>query len=200
MPNFPPVEPGLVYHVCTRGNNRNPIFLADQDRRHFLQLCQERIVPAADLFAYCLLPNHFHLLLRFHAPPDPEPAGYRQPSRVLADMLNAYARAFNLDHGRVGAVFQRPFRRVRIRTQEQLTHVVVYIHHNPQRHGLADGFRTWKFSSFAALRSAGATLLARDEVHAWFGGASAFTSAHLSPTPAPSQPELELERELLPTT
>ena len=170
-----------IYHVCTRGNNREDIFLAEHDRRRFLGLLEVRVSPRADIFAYCLLPNHLHLLLRFAditiAGRTPVP-----PSQCLSNLLNAYARSFNQDHGRTGALFQRPFRRVLIQNQAQLAHVVVYIHTNPERHGLTPDFRQWRFSSYATLLASGKTALVRDEVLAWFGGRAGFEAAHLPTT------------------
>jgi len=200
MPNFPPLAPGEMYHVCTRGNNHEDLFTSDHDRRHFLELCEARLLPVADLFAYCLLTSHFHLLLRFRDHGSEDPAPRHAPSRVMADMLNAYARAFNLDHGRRGALFQRPFRRVLVRESQQLTRVVVYIHHNPERHGLVPDFRSWTFTSFHAILSARPTRLRREEVLDWFGGRQGFAQSHAGAYPFSANSALELEREPAPTT
>ena len=171
MPAIGGLTPSGIYHVCSRGNNRQVIFHAEQDRRRFLDPCEEHGAPRAETFAYCLLPNHFHLLLRFREI-DPAPGGPSPhlPSQHLSNLLNAYARTFNRDHNRVGALFQRPFRRVLVQSQAQLLQVSVYIHVNPQRHGLVHDFRRWRYSSYAAILSAGPTHLTRDEVLAWFGG------------------------------
>jgi REP element-mobilizing transposase RayT len=197
MPNFARLVPGQIYHVCSRGNNREDIFHAAHDRRHFLELYEQRISPNADTYAYCLLPNHFHLLVRFH---EPAIVGTAPPSRLLADMLNAYARSFNLDHSRAGALFQRPFRRILVATHPQLVHVVTYIHLNPLRHGLAPDFRRWRFSSYPALLAAGKTRLQREEVLEWFGGRRGFIDAHQSPLPAEPDPALRLESDPILTT
>jgi len=197
MPNFPALTPGQIYHVCSRGNNREDIFRAEHDRRHFLELYEQRVSPHADTFAYCLLPNHFHLLVRFR---DSEPVPPSPPSRMLGDMLNAYARSFNLDHSRVGALFQRPFRRIIVRSQAQLVHVVVYIHRNPEHHGLQRDFIRWQYSSYQALRATRATRLQRDDVLAWFGGRDGFIACHDLPSPTKPDAALLLEHDPAPTT
>lgn len=197
MPNFPAITLGPIYHVCSRGNNREDIFLAEHDRRHFLELYEQRVSPHADTFAYCLLPNHFHLLVRFR---DSEAVLPTPPSRMLGDMLNAYARSFNLDHGRVGALFQRPFRRVLVQSQSQLLQVVVYIHLNPEHHGLQRDPLRWQYSSYPAVLATGATRLQRDEVLAWFGGRKGFIAAHTPPRPTEPDVALRLERDPAPTT
>jgi len=197
MPNFAAIAPGLIYHVCSRGNNREDIFRTEQDRRHFMQLYAKRVLPNADTFAYCLLPNHFHLLVRFR---DPEGVPPSSPSRILGDMLNAYARSFNLDHGRVGALFQRPFRRILVKSQVQLIQVVVYIHRNPEHHGLQQDALRWKYSSYPALLAATSTRLSREEVLSWFGGRHGFASAHTPPLANDPDPALLLENDPAITT
>ncbi len=175
------LQPSEIYHICSRGNNREDIFITSHDRDRFLELYEVHVTPGADTFAYCLLPNHFHILLRFSEIehwPSSDPG--LSPSRRISNLLNAYARTFNSDRGRVGALFQRPFRRVLVQTQTQLLYVLSYIHLNPQRHGHVDDFRKWRYSSLAAIQSAGPTLLARDEVLSWFGGRTAFLAAHRS--------------------
>lgn len=183
-----------IYHVCSRGNNREEIFLAPHDRKRLLDLCRAHVAPWATTFAYCLLPNHMHFLLRFSSeeslPAGREPA---PPSQRLSNLLNAYARSFNQDHGRVGALFHRPFRRVPFQFQTQLVYVVVYIHTNPARYGLIQDFRRWRFSSYATLLASGRTALARDEVLSWCGGRAGFRSAHLGPTEQPANRDLLLE-------
>jgi putative transposase len=105
------------------------------------------------------------LLVRFQ---DSEAELASPPSRILGDMLNAYARSFKLDPGRVEALFQRPFRRILVRSQAQLVQVVVYIHRNPEHHGLQQDALRWKYSSYRALLATCSTRLHRDEVLAWF--------------------------------
>lgn len=171
------LQPSQIYHVCSRGNNRESIFLSGHDREHFLDLYARHITLWAETFADCLLHNHFHLLLRFaELPAGAEAAGL--PSQRISNMLNAYARSFNADHHRTGALFQRPFRRIPIASQEQLVRVVIYIHLNPVHHELATDFQSWRYSSYGALRAHGTTRLARDEVLAWFGGRMPFAQAH----------------------
>lgn len=201
MPGFAALQPPEIYHVCSRGNNRENIFVSAHHRDRFLELYELHVAPGADTFAYCLLPNHFHVLVRFSDRPpwsssDIGPA----PSRRLSNLLNAYARTFNADRGRTGALFQRPFRRILVRTQAQLLHILVYIHLNPLRHGLVDDFRKWRYSSFAAIQSAGPTRLAREEVLGWFGGRTALLTAHDTSSADPPEAILWLKDDADDTT
>jgi putative transposase len=63
------------------------------------------------------------------------------PSQCFSNLFNAYARAFNQAYERSGSLFQRPFGRVPVTSDVYLSHLVLYIHHNPQKHGLIDDFR-----------------------------------------------------------
>jgi putative transposase len=100
------------------------------------------------------------------------------PSRRFANFFDAYAKAFNGAYGRTGALFQRPFGRIEVKDEAYLARPVVYIHHNPQRHGLIDDFREWPYSSYRTLLSTKPTQLQRDEVLAQFGGADAMVALH----------------------
>jgi len=82
-----------------------------------------------------------------------------------------YREAFNKAYGRTGALFQRPFGRIQVTDQAYLARPVVYIHHNPQRHGLIADFTDRPYSPYRALLSTKPTQLQRSEVLAQFGGA-----------------------------
>jgi putative transposase len=99
-----------------------------------------------DMYAYCLLPNHFHFLLRLKtadeilANPDlhdfwPHTRDNR-PHQFFSNFFNGYARAFNEQYGRTGSLFQRPFGRIPVPTDAYFHTLVAYIHRNPQKHGL----------------------------------------------------------------
>ena len=100
-----------------------------------------------------------------------------QPSQKFSNLFNAYSKAFNKRYSRTGGLFQRPFRRIRVTTDEQLIQVVIYIHRNPEKHGLVNDFRDWKYSSFDAFYS-GINIIEKNEVLDWFGGLTEFENAH----------------------
>jgi putative transposase len=74
--------------------------------------------------------------------------------------------------------FKHPFGRIPVTTDVYFIHLVAYIHHNPQTHGLVDDFRAWFYSSYHALKSQAPTRLWRDDVLAWFGGQKQFETYH----------------------
>lgn len=180
-----PLQHGRTYHIFARGNNREDIFIEPRNYAHFHRLYNSHIVPVADTHAYCLLKNHFHLVVRIreerrtgaaqgHLPRAPT------PSQAFSNFLNAYAKAINKAYGRVGSLFAHPFGRIEVRREDYLVRLVVYVHRNPQRHGLATDFRTWRHSSYRILCSHRATHVTRDETLAWFGGLAAYRQAHLT--------------------
>ncbi|NCC31549.1 MAG: transposase [Chloroflexia bacterium] len=164
----------MVYHLYNRGNNRERIFREERNYAYFLTLYDHHISPIAETYAYCLLPNHFHFSVRIR---DDAPDGQRI-SRCFANLFNAYARSFNRSYRRSGVLFERSFERKAVTDDRYLRQLIIYIHRNPQHHGLIDDFRTWTYSSYQTLIGTQPTRLKRDTVLASFGGLSEFIAAH----------------------
>lgn len=183
MPSKGALRPGAYYHIYNRGNNRENLFVEARNYAYFLNLYVQHVEPAAETFAYCLMKNHFHLLVRIRD------GGVfaREPSRCFSNLFNAYARAFNRAYGRTGALFQRPFGRIEVTDDRYCAALVVYIHQNPQRHGFVTDLRDWPFSSYHALTTSRPTRLRRDVVLEWFGGAQNFGAAHVAGVGAEAQ-------------
>lgn len=120
--------PGLLQHVIVRGVEKRPIFLDDQDRDNFLSRLRFLLPETeTDCYAWALLDNHFHLLLR--------PKRWRL-SDIMRRLLTGYAIAFNLRHGRVGHLFQNRYRSIVCDQDPYLLELVRYIHLNPVRAGV----------------------------------------------------------------
>lgn len=141
-----------IYHVYNRGVERRPVFTLKREYgrmmttiwfyryfhpgttlSHSLNLSleeqvvfQERLEKKpmiVSLLAFCLMPNHFHLILRQETD--------MGISRFMANISNSYSKYFNLKRKRVGPLFQGTFKAVRVETDEQLLHLTRYIHLNP---------------------------------------------------------------------
>jgi putative transposase len=176
------LEFGNYYHIFNRGINRENIFLEESNYQYFLELIKRHILGIADLYAYCLLKNHFHLLVRIKSEDEiAHDLGSNwsildrpQPSQKFSNLFNAYSKAFNKRYNRTGGLFQRPFRRIRISTNKQLLHL---IHRNPEKHSLIDDFRDWPYTSYKDILS-GEKLIDYEEVIRWFGTVSEFENAH----------------------
>jgi putative transposase len=179
MTNPTPLQRGRTYHIYNRGVNRENIFCEERNYRYFLQLYARHVAPIAETYAYCLLGNHFHFLVRIRAPSEVEdPATTKEPSRCFSNLFNAYAKALNKARDRTGTLFQRPFGRIEVTSDGYLAWLVVYINQNAQKHGFVDDFRDWPYSSYRAYLSAKPTQLQREEVLRWFNGPEGFAMAH----------------------
>jgi len=131
--------PDAVYHVINRGNRRDPIFTCDDDRREFLRRLQlavrkHRLV----LHGWCLMPNHYHLLI--------ETPG-ANISRAMHDFQSSYANWFRIKYRRVGSVFQSRYKAVLVENTEYLLTALAYIHLNPVRAGIAEAPEKFAWSS-----------------------------------------------------
>jgi putative transposase len=192
------------YHIYNRGNNGENIFIQERNYEHFLNLHFKYIEPIAETFAYCLLRNHFHMLVRvkseeeieqtlkvletfrvsekvsetFRVSEQRKPSGSGNPSKKFSDFFNAYAKAINNAYGRSGSLFEHPFGRVPITTDRQFWNVIAYIHQNPQKHKFVDDFRDWKWSSYGIILAEKPTMLKREAVLDWFGSKQGYLKLH----------------------
>jgi REP element-mobilizing transposase RayT len=188
MPSPPPLEYGCIYHIHNRGNNREAIFIEARNYRHFLHLYARYIEPVAYTYAYCLLRNHFHVLVKIKTEQEKEQTPQtstpqvmfkpKHPSQQFGNLFNAYAKAINEAYQRTGSLFEHPYGRVPVTTDAHLVHLVTYIHQNPCKHGFVDSLADWPYSSYHAFLSDKPTRLHRDQVLAWFDGTAAFHASH----------------------
>jgi hypothetical protein len=102
----------------------------------------------------------------------------KPPSQYFSNFFNAYTRGVNLATGRSGALFESPFERKQITTEEHLMRLIIYAHQNPQKHGFVDDFRSWPYSSYLELLDRSPTKLQRDKVLELFGGREGFIRLH----------------------
>lgn len=133
------LRPGAIYHVVSRGVDRRDIFRDDQDYRRFRDSLF-RIVAASDaeLLAYCLMPNHFHLVIR---------TGDRPLSAIMQELLTSHACFFNLRHHRTGHLFESRFYSDPIVGDIQLLNTIRYVHQNPVKAKLVERAADWPWSS-----------------------------------------------------
>ena len=134
--------PGAFYHVTTRGNARQDIFLDDEDRRQFLRVL-DRVVSRFHLLlhAYCLMDNHFHLVVE-------TPDG--NLSKAMRQLNGVYTQAFNRRHGRVGHVLQGRFKSIVVDRDSYLLELCRYVVLNPVRARTTRKPDTYPWSSYRA--------------------------------------------------
>lgn len=134
--------PGAVYHVTSRGNDRAPIYVDDDDRRAFLNCLGETVTRFQWLcHAYCLMDNHFHLMIE--TPEGNLSAGMRQLNGV-------YTQRFNRRHNRGGHLFQGRFKSILIDKNGYLLELCRYVVLNPVRVGIVVGPEHYLWSSYGA--------------------------------------------------
>jgi REP element-mobilizing transposase RayT len=174
-----PLQYGNYYHIYNRGNNRENIFIEERNYHYFLELYAKYIEQIADTFAYCLLRNHFHFFIRVKEISEFEDTSkIPSPSHEFGNLFNAYAKAINKAYGRTGSLFQNPFGRNVITSEEHLHHLIIYIHRNPQKHGFVADYRAYPFSSYQAMISNKRTQVQRETVLSWFDGYDHFVMCH----------------------
>jgi len=173
--------PGGLFHVYTRGNNKESLFKAQKNYAYFLGLWKKHIIPMAEVYAYCLMPNHIHFCIRIR-PEEVLPLAYREGKRHLSqpfsNCFNAYTKAINKAYGRTGSLFEETYRRKEVTDEDSFLRLVGYIHANPQHHGFCSDFRTYPHTSYQSLLSTKPTDLSRAELLTLFGSKKAFIRFH----------------------
>lgn len=130
---------GAVYHVMARGVNGCPIYIDDNDRNEFLAiLTRIENESGAEVAAYCLMGNHFHLAIK---------VGLVPLSSIMQRLLSAYSHLFNLRYQRTGHLFQARYKAILCTTDTYLYMIIRYIHQNPLRAGLVESAKEWPWSS-----------------------------------------------------
>lgn len=150
-------SPGY-HHIWTRGNNKRTIYLDNSDRLLFC-LMLDRIALRYDwkILAYCLMGNHYHLVLR---------VGDKGLSRGMCELNSGWARQFNGRYGRINHLFGRRFGNRKIETEEDLVGTIRYVVQNPRRAGARGPLERFAWTSHAATigLARAHVRLARDEV------------------------------------
>lgn len=174
------LEPSQYYHFYNRGNNRDHIFIEKENYYYFLKLIKKYLIPILDIYSYCLLPNHFHLIVRIKEDENLPIKIQENKTKIhqpFSNLFNAYVKAFNKKHHRRGSLFQKHPKRIIIKNEEYLRNLIVYINTNSDHHGIADYYE-YEHSSFQALISNKSTLLMRKEVIDLFEDVDNFKYIH----------------------
>lgn len=187
------LQPETFYHLYNRGINRENIFKTRRNYPFFLKNLNYYIQPVASLYAYCLLKNHFHLLIKTNSEADifdklnlksnteipTKPTSFFI-SNQFAKLFNGYAQAINKAHNRSGGLFETPFRRVPLIDESHCAHTLCYIHTNPQHHGFCTEFSTYPYSSYHHYLLSLQNHPNQTEVISWFGSIQAYQEQHIA--------------------
>ena len=188
MQQIEPLIDGNYYHIYNRGIDSCNLFKEPDNFEYFLNLYDKYISPVADTFAWVLMPNHFHFLVRIKeeselvaSTPDrvSNPVRGETPPASLqfSKLFNSYAQAFNKRTGRHGSLFERPFKRKIIENEWYLKQVILYVHNNPVHHGFCS-HPVISWSSYLTCISIKPTKLNRDKVIGWFDDEANFKYLH----------------------
>ena len=174
MARPPRIEyPGALYHVTARGVQQADIFLDDDDRRALLKLLARALEEGeARAFAYCLMSNHYHVVLQTHL---------SNLSMLMQRINSAFSQAVNRRHGRSSHLLEGRFKALHVDRDNYLLEVCRYVDLNPVRAGLVATPSQWRWSSYAA-HTGGAPVpawLATSEVHGILTGQSAETDSQV---------------------
>jgi putative transposase len=172
-----PLVPDTFYHVYNRACGFDKIFLEDKNYYFFMDLFGERMLEYVDLFCYCLIPNHLHLLIKTK-PCENNDASDLNLSKKFGNLFAAYAQSFNHYYNRKGNLFAQNFRRKAIESDEYLKTVVIYIHRNPIKHGLVHDLAEWKYSSYQEYLNKRRRYCSNTDVLKWFSTAEMYRFCH----------------------
>lgn len=208
------LKAGNYYHIYNRGINGENIFKSKKDYDFFFEKYALYLPPVADTYAYCLLKNHFHLLLRIKT--EEEQLAYYEKyqsdiypsfkplnaSRQIGHLCNSFVKKTNAkkptaanQKQRTGGLFESPFKRKLVTSNAYFTRLVYYIQTNAQRHGFVEDFRDYPHTSYHSFLSKKATKLSRTEVLDWFGGEQYFKIFHASEQDLSSIEDLIIEMD-----
>jgi len=178
MQPIQPLEHGKYYHIYNRGINSDLLFKEESNYEHFLKLYDLHIEPMAETYAWCLMKNHFHFLIRIKDKEEIKTENIIQPSQSFSNLFNAYTKAFNKKYNRHGALFERPFKRKGIENENYFQNLIAYIHNNPVHHSICEHPLQYPWSSYITCISNKPTKLKRKEVMKLFGDIENFKYAH----------------------
>ncbi len=183
------MEQGSFYHIYNRGNNKQDIFFEEKNYDLFLKSFDKYLSPFVDVYAYCLMPNHFHFLIKIK---EYQASEVSKTSEVLTrgskkltsvekafkDFFISYAKSINKAYNRTGSLFQPKFKRKEITDNSYFTTIIQYIHANPLKAKLCNAYGEYKYSSYKAITDTGITKIKRTEVLEWLGNREVFIKIH----------------------
>jgi putative transposase len=179
------LESGKYYHIYNRGINSENLFKENRNHEYFLMLYNKHIDPIAETLAWCLLKNHFHLLVRIKtfeeilkSQNEFEIKKIIPPHQSFGNLFNAYTKAINKGYNRHGALFERPFKRKLIDNGAYLRSVIKYIHFNPVNHGFCEHPIEYPWSSYLTCISDKPTKLKREKAISLFKNIDNLKTSH----------------------
>lgn len=182
MQAIEPLQFDKYYHIYNQGVNNTNLFKTADNYEYFLTLYDKHITPIAETIVWCLMPNHFHLLVKIKpltgfetlSGVEEDNNKIKPPHQYFSNLFNAYTQAFNKMYKRRGVLFQRPFKRKLIDNERYFINLVLYIHNNPVHHGFVENAIEWGWSSCLTCLSSKPTKVEGEFILQQFGGLDNF--------------------------
>lgn len=189
---------GEFYHLFNHANGWENVFVEEKNYSFFLRILAYHILPVCRIYTYCLMKNHFHLLIQVKPESElkqvfvndkegsvlSEKKLMLKVSKAYANFFSSYTQAFNKVYNRMGSLFIPNRKTELVNSDDYFRNAVLYIHLNPVQHGFVSSNEDWKHSSYKIFLSNRETKLQRDYVLNIFGGPENFIKMHhLKPDP-----------------
>ncbi|MBP8903908.1 MAG: hypothetical protein KBG43_04785 [Paludibacteraceae bacterium] len=202
------LQPNCSYHIFNHANGFENIFTVDDNYRFYLDKYQQYILPIAETYTYCLLPNHFHLVVRIRRKEVIEEV-YRNfkstnfskvpnfgkvensgkveitdniieqfISKQFANLFSCYTQSFNKVNKRRESLFLKNFRREPIENKAYFLNAVIYTHRNPVHHAFCDRYTDWSYTSFCEIKERNSQMIEVEKLLRMFGGRDSFIDLH----------------------
>jgi REP element-mobilizing transposase RayT len=186
------LEPDKFYHVYNHAVGNELLFHSDRNYLFFLKKFKTYLFNYVDVYSYCLMPNHFHFIIKVKSESDILDVHYNQNknetikgglvyeivSRQFSNLFNSYAQAYNKENNRKGSLFLNRFKRKLISDKKYLMKLIHYIHFNPVMANLCKDLSEWKYSSYNAIVTNSNTLILRKQVIELFESRNNFIYCH----------------------
>lgn len=187
------LRPSTCYHIYNHANGRENIFSEAENYRFFLEKYDLYVSPVADTLAWCLMPNHFHLLVQIKDENTLLSKAFPKfqtleklttsngISKQFSNLFSSYSQAYNKKYKRRGSLFMKNFKRSAVDTEGYFSKIIHYVHANPVHHGFVKAIPDWRWSSYHIILSDAPTMINREKVLNWFGGKEGFVQYHQQP-------------------
>jgi len=163
--------PNSFYLVYNSGNNRERLFYTQRNYKYFLEKYDQYLSDFINTCSYCLIPQHFRLLVK-------TPKKVDKISNQFRKLFITYSQSINIQENRIGSLFLKPFRRKRITNYNYLLNIISHIHNIPVHHKICNRMEDYQWSSYKTILSNSSTRSIKEEVIELFGCKEKFIQYH----------------------
>ena len=183
-----PLLPGHYYHIYNHAVGNEYLFREPQNYYFFIDRFKKFLAGWLTIYTYCLLPNHFHFLVKMNEiennetntiiPKNIDKLYSEFASKQFNRLFKSYAQSYNNFYSRKGSLFMQNFKRIEVDTDDYFVTLVLYIHFNPINHGITKYLEDWEFSSYPEIIYPEPGDISCSRVLDWFGNKENFKKMH----------------------